>query len=750
MPKSNNSTSNFLNFTQLSDEKARELWSELKDIIVQAEYDRKADVESAERAMSIFKNRFWTKEDEEWFKEFNVSPYQIPAARAPLNQLVNVQRQSRYSWTILPSDEQSYERYSKNREKYVEENYDQFDTVQQAREYFDRFYDDEYAQAVTVRYNSIRTKNKTKWIESECFENALITGLDFLKTIFTTKDEPEGRIQTERRSVRRMLWDHSSVDAMLSDIEYIGEISRFFKQDLVQLFPEYKEEIEKHYDEYTNFRGSFTSRNENKAWETFYDFDNENDQARLKVAELWYQKPEERYIVLDKESGKPRLTKDGLSEEEIMDMLKNIVLDDLLDEVERGERSEEFFQRDESDVKEDVDSIVQDRYELRTTQVKTWYKTVLTYNGILEHKRDPLPHGGHPYTPAFAQFTEGWYTGIVHDIEDLLLAYNKAFMFREILMANSAKGTLFVDRNSMSKSGYDLDSLKEIYTEIGGIIDLDLKGGRRLGDVIQQINTVGQGITEITQILNEIEQRIYRIIGVNDAMMGMAGNEAAASQVRQQIQQGQGNNGLIFDNFARTLETHAGEKAIPMVVAELWDKQPQAIRDLSGSRSQWIELGYDKEFELFKDAIFSGKFETKLRTKNTDTQVDQQQQAMVLEMAQARPDEFSAEAALEYTDIPWIHDYLRRNKEIMRRKRRDQQMSQLDLQEMQKIMAQAGVDEDTANDIIKEGRKKAVEQYENRESNQAGQGAETVKNLSKEAKRQGKIEQTALEGGSEG
>ena len=714
-------------------------------LVDEAEMDREVDVARAEDAVSIWRGEFWTDEEIDFFEEkFNVHPYDFRAARAPLNKLVSQQRQARYNWQFIPTDTNSYERHRRNREKYVEENYQDFDTVQQARDYYDKYFDDELAQAISIQYDNIRIQNDTKYVESQCFENCLITGVDFLKTTYSTKDDPDGEIKTDRRSVRQMLWDHTSVDPMLDDVEYIGEVHRLYKQDLISMFPEYSEDIEVAFNQYSNFVRGLNYPAQSSSWSDYYDFDIDQHDVRLKVAEFWYLDTEERKQLVNKKTGEPRLVRYGLDESEIMEKLGEQELENLEQELKKGNLDPDFFARDREAIMEDIDQILQEKWDLRTTQSKVWYKAVFSHDALFEFKRDPLPHHSHPYTPCFAQFTEGWYTGIIDDIKDILLAYNKAVMFREIMLANSAKGTLIVDRGSLNKSGYSMDDISQMWTEIGGVIDLDLRGGRRLSDVFQQINNIGDGLAEIRSIIAELESKIYRILGVNEAQLGFVGNEASAAQVRQRIQQGQGNNGLIYDNFNRSLETHAEEKVIPMVVSELMGKQPNAIRGLAENREQWIELNYDEEFELFAQSILSGDFQMKLRTQDPDRQIQQNNFAMLLELAQARPDEVSLQAVLEQSEMPNMHSFLQRNRELMNQKQRDQALRQLDLQEIRKLMADAGVDEDTAENILKQGRKRAVENYEQqqKQGKESAQGTSTIQRMAAENSRQGKIEQS--------
>lgn len=737
---------NFINFTDLPDKDAKELVGDLVQTVNQAETDREADVKRAEEAVNIYRNQLWSEKDQDFFAEFDMSAYQIPEGRAPINRLINQQRQSRYKLNVVPLDERSYERHRKNRDQFVEENIEQFNTKKQAEEWYDMYADDQFSLAINAYYDNIRNKNKAKYIESEAFENGVITGCDFLKTYYSRKDNPDGQIKTERRSVRQMVWDRTSVDMTLSDVEYIGEVHRLYRNDLVSMFPDHREELEDRFESYTRMKNGGFSTTKERKWREFYKFDTDRDLHRLKVAELWFKEIEDRLQVEDNESGDFRLIKYGMDEEAAWDALFEIELDNITEQVERGEMGPEFFQRPEEEVRNDITSIAQEKYTLRETQSATWVKAVFTHHGLLEYKRNPLPHESHPYTPFFAQFIDGWYSGIMDDIKDLMIALNKAVMFRELMMAHGAKGLLVVDRNAVTGSDYSIDDIREMWTQVGGIIDLELKGGRRLNDVFQQVTTIGEGFGEITRVIQELEQKIYRILGVNEAMLGNVGNEAASSQVRQRIQQGIGTNGILFDNFNRALETHVHSKIIPLIITEMLEKRPKAMRVLSENRSKWIEFTYDQDFELFVDAIRSNNYITKLEAVQENEQMNQSDRATLMQLAAQSP-ELDVEAAIEYSGINEAHNFLRRSRELIAHKKRQQVADQVDIQQVQQLLLERGIDQDEANKIISRLKLQRMQEMESQENaqRQQAQGMSQIQRDANEENRIETIEQNAMQ-----
>lgn len=730
----------FLNFTGLPDDMAKDVLQEAKELVDRSETQRENNIERAEDAVEIWNNNFWDEKDEKYFEEkFNVTPYEFPVARAPLNKLITIQQASRYKFSVVPTDKFSYTRHREGREKFVKKHAQEFDNVKSAQEYYDRYYDDEIAEAIATHYDTFRKKNNAKYVESDCLKNGIITGLDFMKTTYSKKDDPDGEVVNERKSVRQMIWDTFSNDPLLQDVDYIGEVHKLFKYDLISMFPNHKKEIEKRFGQYSSQRQdkSLTTNN----WENYYDFDSNLGDVKLKVSEMWYLDTFPRWQIVNKETGHKQTITDHKTKEEVTVWLAERELDRMKRELRLGNIDPDFFEVGRDKLISKIEKIVEKKYNLRKTQKKVWQKCLFTHNALLEHKVSPLPHGSHPYTPYFAQFIEGKYAGIIDDIKDILLSYNKAVMFREIMQANSAKGVLFVDKGAVNKSGYSMSEIREMWTEIGGVIDLDLKGGRRLSDVFQQVNNMGDGLAAIQEVIGQLERMIYRTIGINDAMLGFTSGEASAAQVRTRIASGQGTNGLIYDNFDRALKTHVKNKVIPLVVADLYTKQPEAIKGLAGSRQKWIEMSYDEYFEDFVEGILDGDFQLELKKESTDQQTEQQYSAMLLELAQSRPDQISLQAALEYSNFPQSHDFIKRNNELMRQQTREKALRQIDLRKIQQIMAEQGVDEDMAAKIMQKAQKKAAIEKESNKQ-QVSQGSPTIQRLSSEQTRQQRIEQT--------
>src|SRR5690625_4887311 len=160
-------------------------------------------------------------------------------------------------------------------------------------------------------------------------------------------------------------------------------------------------------------------------------------------------------------------------------------------------------------------------------------------------------------------------------------------------------------------------------------------------------------------------------------MMGAVSNEASGSQLRQRITQGAATNGILYDNFNASLEYHIKHKEIPLIAHEMYVRRPKAIRKLGAGRGEWIEWTHDEDFDLFVDTLRRGDFTFRLRPKETDSQINQQQSAMLMQVAMAGGINVRSE---EHTSELQSRGHLVcRDKEITRRKQAQALQDQIDI-----------------------------------------------------------------------
>lgn len=725
----------FANFTSLDDKGAKKLLEKLRDLVIKGEHDRQDRVEDAKKYHDFWMNDIWSDaEIQEFFEELDLTPYEFAVQRPLVNNLISRQRNRRISFDFVPTDIHSYKRHRHGREKYVQKYGDRHESPQAAREYYDKYGDDDYAQAVSTLLHNTRVESKAKHTESEVFQEGLITGLDFFKAVYSRKHNDKGGIEITRRPQRAVFYDETSTEYDLSDIEYIGEVQLLYKSQLIAQYPSYKEEIEELFEEYSNLEDrDFVT--EERPWETWYNFEysTAGGEGQARIAEIWFMDTEERLLVENLETGESRMVKHGMNEEEVLDKLLTKTLADLRDKAQEGDQEAINILNSDA-VREQVASLAREKYEIKQTYDTAWYKAVFSYNALFELKRSPLPHGSHPYYPFFAQYSEGDFTSLMADIEDVIIAINRALAIRELMMAHGSKNLLVVDKKAMAKSDYSIDEIAEQWTSIGGVIALEPRDSRGMDGILESITTVGEGLPAINQVLADLDNRLYQISGVNLAQLGITERETTSSGYRQQLSAGERNNGLLFDNFIRSMEGFYAEKVVPLVLWLMDNKQQKVIRSLSEEYKPWIEIGLGEDFELFKEAMYDGQYSMALKPKEDNQQIAEQRSAKYMELAMSLPNQFPLEVALEYSTDPDRHKIIKRIKEAQLERARRQAAMQVDIRQVQQIAQQTGLKPDVVEDLITNLQKEKAKQMERDQQSpdtgqatQAAQGAPTIR-----------------------
>lgn len=736
----------FLNLTPLEEDEAKKVLERARDVVALGEADRSKRILKAKKNHDFWMNRIWDDTDKAFFDSLDISPYEFPVQRALINNLISRQRSQPVSFDLVPTDIHSYDRHRRGRDIYVEQYGDRHGSPEEAGDFYDKYGDDQYAKAVTTLIHNTRIETKARHVESENFQEGVITGLDFLKAVYSRKHNKSGGIEITRRSQRAVFYDESSVEYDLSDIEFIGEVHLLYKSQLISQYPEHRDEIEEIFKYYTKLdKRHFTVKERN--WESFFRFvpGTGSGDDQVPVAELWYLDTEQRYVVVNKEIEDRRLVKFGLSEEEIVDKLLTKELANLQELAQEGD-PDAIGILQSPNVKQDVANIAREKYDIEITYEPIWYKVVFSYNALLEYKRSPLPHGTHPYFPFFAQYSEGEFTSLMDDIEDVIIAINKALAIRELMMAHGSKNLVVVDEEALAASGYDIEDLAEQWTSIGGVFALKVRGGKKIREVIDSITTVGDGLPAIQAVIQDLDARLYQISGVNMAQLGITERETTASAFRQQLIAGQSNNGIIFDNFTRSLEGFYSMKVVPLVVWLMKNKKQRVIRSISEEFKPWIELDYDDTFDLFEEAIYSGQYSLTLQMKEDNKQLAEQRASKYLEIAMANPAIMPLEVALEFSPDPDRYKIIQRIKEVQLEKFREQVASQVDIQLVQQTAMETGLSPEVVADLVKNLQKQRAKQLQQEEQSglgaQIAQGAPELRESANAPMTEAGIEQT--------
>ena len=212
-------------------------------------------------------------------------------------------------------------------------------------------------------------------------------------------------------------------------------------------------------------------------------------------------------------------------------------------EAENKERYAYFIEQGLSD-----EQVIATLLESDVRNYSYWSYKVLTQEGYcLAEGESPFEHNEHPYTVLLRPLINGEVWGMVEDVKDIQDTVNQSFMMFKWIVEASAKGLLVIDRATIPE-GMDLDDVAASWSEIGGVIALDLKPGKELP---KEINTVSN--TNVPQLLNFAMTMMDKVSGVHSALRGeTANNGTPASLYWQQSQ----NSATSLLNFMRNFESY--------------------------------------------------------------------------------------------------------------------------------------------------------------------------------------------------
>lgn len=686
----------FINNTQLSDKEAQDLLHRMRTLFLDSDDQRQDRLKRAERAMRIWRGELWDEQDLANFEALGVTPYVFRQYRTMFNSLINRQRSRRFTYELVPHDIHTFQRMRAGREEYIATHRDLFPDEEAAGEYFDKYADDELAQTITGVLQYLRQETKAKWVESETFEQGIVTGLAFLKATYSNKYNREGSLYVESVPQRKMIFDENSIQYDLSDAEFIGETHLLYKDELKVLYPDQAERIENNYKRFTNIGQGYRTAKDNNGYAEFYQFDTTNNRSRVRLSEIWTKTAEQRIKVADSATGEERIAAFGLTEEDIWDGLYQVAFLDLIKPLQAAG---DYGAMQDPTLRDQAIQLAQERFSLSSTQEPVWYKTVFTYDAVFEHERSPFPHGCHPYFPYFAQHTDGYYSSLMDDVADIIVAFNKAMMFRELIFAQGAKGLVIVDADSMTQSGYDIDDIAEAYTQIGGILVMKTKHGKGLDNSIRQLNTTGQGLQEINNVINDYAMRLEYILGINRAQLGIASSDAPASRYRMELAEGESNNGIVFDNFVRSLEGFYNDKVVPLTVNLMRAKPDMVVRVLGDGAKPWLKVDLGEKLDVFSDAVRNGEYTLVLKPIEDNPQISATRSAQYMQLAMNGL--LPIETALEYSDDPNREKIIMSMKKHRLRNASEAAASQVTIQQVQQIALESGLPPEAAAEMVR-------------------------------------------------
>ena len=701
----------FLNFTDLDKETAQKIHEEKRELVMLGEQYAIDRLERAQKAEDLRNGKIWNKQDEDFFSDLDLSAYEINIQRPLFNTIANTQQEQEYRFRVAPKDIHAHQRYQKGKADFVEHYAAQFGSEQEASRYFDEVIDDEFGIMLSALMMDSRDVSNGDDAESECFDDGAITGMAAMKVTYSTKYDRQIGLNHEAVPQNALIYDEArSKDYACDDISFIGEIHDYYPEDLIEEYPEYSQEIENTYRHLIENRRTFQTGNDATRWKDWYEFtDGHGAKAlRLKVAELWTRHTEEKIRVIDKETNKIKVSKFGVTIDQVIDRLMEQWAKKLFQETIN---SDNFSQSDlerfsDPTLKEQLAQRINERYEFEKIFEPIWYKTIFSFNGIFEHSRSPYPHESHPYTLYFSQYHHGSFRGLGEDVSDVIIAFNKAVAFRELMMAHGAKNVLLVDEETLAENDLNKEDLADQWTRIGPVIALKLRPGMRMGDVALPVNTVGQNMDIINNIIAHYSSLMNQILGVTAEQLGSSSADAPASRFNMQIQQGMGNNAVIFKNFNRTLKMHY-RKALTMEVEVLKVRKERVIRLLGDEYrfffdSNFLNVEWNEEFQMFEETLKTGQYGLSIIPVKDDPQTGAAREGIMFELAGQGA--IPIELAFKYSSWDKRHQFVRDLKKQRNKQYLEALQNQVDANQLAEIMATKGVDAEVADEILEELR----------------------------------------------
>ena len=175
-----------------------------------------------------------------------------------------------------------------------------------------------------------------------------------------------------------------------------------------------------------------------------------------------------------------------------------------------------------------------------------WYCQFLTPEGVsLLEMESPYEHQQHPYVFSSMPIIDGNSKPVFSDLIDMQRNINRQRTMLDMLIASSAKNTLFVPEDALD--GHSIEEYADEIMKINGVIKFKPKPGVNVLPQFLQRNAVNIGIFDI---LNFDMQQIQQISGLSGAIQGQAmKSNMPASLYAQQAQNTMLNFVLLFNRF---------------------------------------------------------------------------------------------------------------------------------------------------------------------------------------------------------
>ncbi len=734
-------TFSFVNGSGLPEEEAVKIFENVKRLIERGESFAGKRLGKEADLLSLYRESLWTEKDLEDFEKFNLYPYEFKDHRTVINTLISRQRENKFKFKVIPNDVNSFRRFKDGMEAFLEQHAHEFPSKAEALEYYNNVADDKYAVALSAYLSNIRHYNEGEYEESDMFENGVVIGGHAIKAVYGNQVFTDGGIQIESVPLRALIYDEDSIKYNRSDIEFIGETYDMNLVELMEYFPDLREPLYALYESKTNTSYATNFSQASKSYSDRFKFTNSSQNGnKIKVHDMYVLTLIERFVVTDNTDGSTREVEDHLiTEEEVWDKLKaGMLLEMSKTDPELNFATEELPGQ--------VENAVRQRFTVEKVPKRTWFQAIVTEKALLYWGPSKYPHRSHPYSIYYPQFTQGKYNSVLEEIMDCVRGLNKATMFQELMMGTSAKGVLVVNQDVLAASGLSVDDIAESYTEIGGVIALKLKNPmQKLDSAIMQLTTVGQGIAEMDRVIQRYEMRLRSIAGVTLAQMGVTPGETPTGRYKLELAQGQQNNGVIFDNFIRTLKSFYQKKVLPLCVYDMKNKKTSVLRVVGDQHSKWINVDLDDDFDMFAGAIREGQVGLMLVPDDNDPQMKNARAAQLMQFATATGDPTMFAWALKFSDDPNKNEIVRELYKTIHQAQVAQVQNQVDLQMVQQMALEQGIPMEVAAQLVSKLQVEKMKQIQAQQSGgrarQGGMGANATQLAATESTRMNTLEQ---------
>lgn len=444
----------------------------------------------AKEDIDFYNGKQWKSEDKHTLEEHGRPAITVNRIKPLLNVLSGYQRLNRYDIDFLPrtNDDMKQAQLRKGITKYILD-----------RSHFN-------------------------YEESDAFMEGALTGLGWFECGYRFDwQAQDGDAFVRRVNTLDMYVDPESRDKYFRDAKYIVRARWIDKEELCNLYPEHKDEIEAQAEYYLSEEES-DGRNDRLWWQA--------ETKKIRVAEMWYKKTvKKKAIILNTGEAVAEVTPEMVA----LQMVASV-----------------------------------QQYTATEVRLMTFFDNV-----VLEDIESPYKHGDFPFVPfpVYYQGNDDVPAGVVRDLKDVQREINKRRSQELHILNTNANGGWMIEDGAMSREQEQEFSRKS--TTPGAMIKVSpgaITGGRIKPIVSPGVN---QSIVGATL---EAENEMVSVSGINEALMGTDIEKGASGRaIELKQKQAITHIALLFDNLRFAKERIAkllwGTSGAPGIVPQYYNEE---------------------------------------------------------------------------------------------------------------------------------------------------------------------------------